>query len=128
MGLGPLPHLTGIEPVPFDDDDQLEAIRGDGEKQYVVPKRICENLGVDWAGQYTKLKDDPTACVEIISTHDTSGRQQETCVIPIIGRAWRSSPRTTQAEDPTVGMVIITIPDARGILQETCVIPIPGQV
>ena len=69
-----------FEIVPF-HDDQIEAIRGQDGRGYVSVKRVCENLGVDYASQYTKLKSAHWACVASITTRDTTGREQPACVI-----------------------------------------------
>ena len=62
----------------------LMAIEHKGQK-YVAMRNIVENLGVDWAGQYTKLKNHPIlgATVEIISTVAEDGKLRETVCLPL---------------------------------------------
>jgi hypothetical protein len=42
--------------IPF-NGDEIMAITKDGKK-FVVPKQICENLGLSWSGQFEKIKRD----------------------------------------------------------------------
>jgi hypothetical protein len=69
--------------VPF-HSDQIEAIRREADgKVFVAVRRICSNLGIDPSGQLQKLKGYHWACVEEISTHDASGREQKLSVLPL---------------------------------------------
>lgn len=71
-----------IELVPF-HGDQLAGIRGQDGKNYVVVKRICENLGADFSGQLAKLKKTCWAGIRLIPTPDERGRLQEHAVIAV---------------------------------------------
>ena len=64
-------HNSGreIEKVWF-HGAEIEAIKNLDGKPYVVIRRICENLGVDFSGQLAKLKSAKWSGVEIISTPD----------------------------------------------------------
>lgn len=72
-----------VELVPFHGDN-IEAIRDINGMPYVGVKRICENLGVDFSGQLSKLKATTWACVESFPMHDSSGREQLMTVIPVV--------------------------------------------
>lgn len=63
-------------------EDTIEAIRDEDGHEYAVPKRICDNLGVDWKTQFRKLSADPFWGM-VIMTMPSSGGVQETCVIPV---------------------------------------------
>jgi len=56
------------------------AVQHDGT-EWVAARHICDALGIDWAGQFTKLKKKSWARVELISTHDSSGRKQEISMV-----------------------------------------------
>lgn len=73
--------MNEIENVSF-HDDQIEAIRDPSGREYVVPKRICENIGLDWNTQHRKLEDDPFWSMVIMTIPSTRGFQK-TCVIPL---------------------------------------------
>jgi hypothetical protein len=38
--------------IPFRDQEILS------NKSYIVPKQICENLGISWSGQFERMKRD----------------------------------------------------------------------
>lgn len=67
--------MSEIKLIRFDGDN-LQTVR-DGERVWVVVKRVCEALGIDESGQRQKLADKPWACTELISAHDVSGRKQD---------------------------------------------------
>lgn len=71
-----------IELIQF-HEDQLAAIKLSDGKGYVVVKRICENLGVDYSSQLAKLKRTCWAGIQLIATPDERGRIQEHAVIAI---------------------------------------------
>lgn len=58
----------------------LTAIEKDGT-QWASAKHVCDALGVDWKTQHRKLKDKPWACMVIMTTRDTGGRQQEMSMV-----------------------------------------------
>lgn len=76
--------LKGSElvPVPFHGDTILATRLPDG-KVGVSVKRVCESLGLNYETQFRKLKSTNWACIVIMTMHDTTGRQQNACVIPI---------------------------------------------
>lgn len=79
------PRTLVMRTIPF-HEDTLEAFQTPDEKVYVVLRRCCECLGVDFASQYRRLLDQdrsPWACVVMMTIHDTSGREQETCLIDL---------------------------------------------
>ena len=53
-----------------------------GEDVYVGVRSICENIGVDYSGQRTKLRSHRqlSKSLEIISTPTISGEQNTTCL------------------------------------------------
>lgn len=64
-------------------NDQIEAIRGADGRGFVVIKRICENLGVAYEAQFTKLKNAHWSGITTIVMPDTRGREQSHSVIPV---------------------------------------------
>lgn len=66
-------------PVPG-SSTPIMATRHDGT-EWVAARHICESLGIDWSGQSAKLKKKSWACVELITTHDSSGRKQEISMV-----------------------------------------------
>lgn len=79
---------TNISLVAF-HDQTVVAIEHEGN-QYVAMKNIVENLGVDWAGQYTKLKKHSVMSkgVEIISTPSGGGMQDTFCLKLSLLNGW----------------------------------------
>jgi hypothetical protein len=63
-------------------EDQIEAIRDGGGKAYVVIRRICENLGVDVAGQLRNLKVSHWACVDEMSIQ-IGDQLRQVAVLPL---------------------------------------------
>ena len=66
-------------PVPG-TSNPIMAVQHDGT-EWAAARHICESLGIDWAGQFTKLKKKSWARVELISMHDSSGRKQEISMV-----------------------------------------------
>jgi hypothetical protein len=52
---------------------ELLRIRGEAGEGYLVVRRVCEVLGLDSAGQWTKLQKARWARIENISTPDRMG-------------------------------------------------------
>jgi hypothetical protein len=68
--------------VPF-DGDVVEAVRRGAGDVLILPKRICESLGLNWKSQLAVLKGARWSRVAMIAIRDKAGRAQETCVIPL---------------------------------------------
>ena len=66
-------------PVPG-TSNPIMAVQHDGT-EWAAARHICDALGIDWAGQFTKLKKKSWARVELISMHDSSGRKQEISMV-----------------------------------------------
>ena len=66
-------------PVPG-ADSPIMAVQHD-DTEWAAARHICDALGIDWAGQFTKLKKKSWARVELISMHDSSGRKQEISMV-----------------------------------------------
>jgi len=64
--------VNEIVRVPF-EDGFIEAIR-DERGIWAGLRRMCEEIGVDYAGQLTKLKSSPWAVVEMFSTTGSDGK------------------------------------------------------
>jgi hypothetical protein len=64
--------------------DELDVIK-QGDKLWVSVRRVCEALGIRNHGQQEKLKEKPWACVQMICTHDASGRKQDLFCIDLDG-------------------------------------------
>lgn len=74
--------------IPFNGDD-IMAITKDNKK-FVVPKQICQNLGLSWSGQFEKIKRDSVLKDAIrvirIPQKNPSGSgfiEQETLALPL---------------------------------------------
>ena len=69
--------------IPF-NGDEIMAITVDGKK-FVVPKQICENLGIDWEGQRQRIERDSvlssTTCVIKVVAKD--GKDREMSALPL---------------------------------------------
>lgn len=52
----------------------LTAIEKDGT-QWIAARHVCEQMGIDWKGQHSKLRGKPWAVVEMISTTGSDGKQ-----------------------------------------------------
>jgi hypothetical protein len=70
-----------IDHVQF-HEDQIEAIRGQDGKGYVVVRRICENLGIDFSTQTRRLRSSRWAGIVMMTTPDHKGVEQTYAVIP----------------------------------------------
>ena len=70
---------TTLVQIPF-HSTTITAMSDEG-KPLVSLRHMCESIGVDFAGQFTKLKKKAWACVVLNSTHDTTGRLQEMTMI-----------------------------------------------
>ena len=72
--------MSNIQTINF-NNQQLLTIEKDGIK-YVPVKPICENLGLDWASQFTKIKNNQILNdgIAIITTPSEGGPQQTTCL------------------------------------------------
>lgn len=58
----------------------IMAVQNDGT-EWVAARHICDSLGIDWKSQHRKLKDKTWASVVMMTTHDTTGRQQEISMV-----------------------------------------------
>jgi len=70
--------------------DKVEGVKivvGGKPKVYVLFRRLCENLGIDFSSQRQKLtgmiEDFGDSCVVKITTRDTKGRKQEQLAIDL---------------------------------------------
>ena len=71
---------TNIQTINFNNQNLL-TVEKDGIR-YVAVKPICENLGLDWASQFTKIKNNLVLNegIVIITTPSEGGPQQTTCL------------------------------------------------
>ena len=67
--------------IPF-HGDVLEAMK-DGDKAFASLRRFCENLGIDFASQFKKLKSKAWACIVEMTIHDTTGREQPATMLAL---------------------------------------------
>ena len=67
--------------VQFDGDALIAIKRSD--EIFVVIKRVCQSLEVDYSSQLSKLKATPWATVVIITIVDASGRRRPMACIPL---------------------------------------------
>ena len=72
--------MGNIQTIKF-NNQQLLTVEKDGIK-YVAVKPICENLGLDWSSQFTKIKNNLVLNegIVIITTPSEGGPQQTTCL------------------------------------------------
>lgn len=72
---------TKLVPVPVAGaTDPIMAMQKDGN-EWASVRHICETLGIDHSSQHRKLKRKPWACVVKMTTHDSSGREQEISMV-----------------------------------------------
>ena len=75
--------MSNIQTINF-NNQQLLTVEKDGIR-YVAVKPICENLGLDWASQFTKIKSneilEPT--IVFITTVAEDGKNREMVCLPI---------------------------------------------
>lgn len=70
---------TSLVPVPFHGTTLF--LLEQNNEPYTPMKPIVEGMGMDWAGQFTKLKSNPKRWgIEIISIPSNSGDQQAICL------------------------------------------------
>lgn len=50
---------------------------------YVAMRRVCEAMGLNWAGQQQKLRESEVFVCMDIHTHDTTGRVQSMLAMPV---------------------------------------------
>ena len=72
--------MSNIQTINF-NNQQLLTVEKDGIR-YVAVKPICENLGLDWASQFTKIKNNLVLNegIVIITTPSEGGPQQTVCL------------------------------------------------
>lgn len=69
-------------------DDQLTAVLTADNKIYVPIRPICEALGVNWSGQYQRIRRDPVlsdeaGSVSILDTQNTPPQHREMTCLPL---------------------------------------------
>lgn len=66
-------------------NNQSIVIINQNDEKRIAIRPICDAIGVDYAGQFTKLKTDEilSPVIEIISTTGADGKQYEMVTIPI---------------------------------------------
>ena len=69
--------------IPF-NGEEIMAITKDGKK-FVVPKQICENLGIDWSAQRQKIERDSvlSSTMVMITTVAKDGKNREMSALPL---------------------------------------------
>ena len=74
--------MSNIQTINF-NNQQLLTVEKDGIK-YVAVKPICENLGLDWDSQRTKIKNNHILNEgAVIITFPSEGGPQQTTCLPI---------------------------------------------
>lgn len=58
----------------------IMAVQHDGT-EWAAARHICDALGIDWKSQHRKLESKNWARVVMMTTHDSSGRQQEISMV-----------------------------------------------
>lgn len=72
---------TELMPVPF-YGDTLVLVNEEGTP-YVAMRAVVENMGLDWASQYTKLTAKFEATVVIITTVGETGKNRDMVCLPL---------------------------------------------
>jgi hypothetical protein len=69
--------------IPFNGDEIMAITKDD--KKFVVPKQICENLGLDWSAQRQKIERDSvlSSTMVMITTVAKDGKNREMSVLPL---------------------------------------------
>lgn len=69
--------------IPF-NGDEIMAITKKGKK-FVVPKQICENLGIDWSAQKQRIERDSvlSSTMVMITTVAKDGKDREMSALPL---------------------------------------------
>lgn len=69
--------------IPFNGDEIMVIIK-DG-KNFVVPKQICDNLGLDWSAQRQKIERDSvlSATMVMITTVAKDGKNRDMLALPL---------------------------------------------
>jgi prophage antirepressor-like protein len=73
--------MNEIVEVPF-NGGCVSAVKQDDEI-WVSPKRVCENLGIDWESQRKRLERSEWACAFMMEARDSIGRKQEQLFITL---------------------------------------------
>lgn len=74
-------QFDSLYPVPFYDD--LLVIASHNGQPYVVMRPVVDNIGLNWASQYTKMVDKFGSTVAMIATVGEDGRQREMIALPL---------------------------------------------
>lgn len=70
-----------ILPVPFHGDTLVMVDHNN--QPFVAMRSVVENMGLDWGGQYVKLKEKFSSVVEIISTTAGDGKKYDMTCLPL---------------------------------------------
>ena len=93
---------TALATVPF-HGDTIITFEHTG-RRYVAMRRIVENMGLNWAGQLTKLQEqqEKFACMDI-HTRDSLGREQSMLCMPVEKlQLWLNSVNPNKIKDERV--------------------------
>ncbi len=74
-------RFDALYPVPFHDDVVVVASHDD--EPHVVMRTLVENMGLNWASQYTTLTDKFGSTVAIIATVGEDGKSREMVGLPL---------------------------------------------
>lgn len=68
--------------IPFRDQKILSITKDD--KNYIVPKQICQNLGIDWDSQRKRIERDTVLSQgAVVMTAPSAGGNQKTICLPV---------------------------------------------
>jgi len=113
--------MNQLVKVPF-YGDVLEATKGTDGKVLVSIRRVCESLGVDHASQWRKLTDAdraPWACVVMMTTHDSGGREQEMSMIDLDGLPmWLATIEVNRVSEGVRGKLVAYQKEAARVLRD----------
>lgn len=68
-------------PVPFYEDTVV--LVGHDNEPFVAMKPVVTNMGLDWATQFTKLKEKFSSVIGEITTTGGDGKQYEMVCLPL---------------------------------------------
>ncbi|WP_064199021.1 phage antirepressor N-terminal domain-containing protein [Brevibacillus brevis] len=105
--------------IPF-NDSVIDAVKYEGQIQVNV-RKTCEELGIDYPTQFTKIKSDDVLnrCIGFIPIHDSIGRLQQQLYINIKGYTlWLAGLTSTRVKEEVRPLLIKYKLEAADVLEQ----------
>lgn len=101
-------HAGNVITVNFRQDTLFAVERDDGV--YVAIKPICDSLGLNWSGQFSRLKDDPVLAegVCVIQIPSPGGAQETTCLKMELVNGWLFKVDSRRVKDEDTRRKLLT--------------------